>query len=169
MTDSAAGDVDPESSAAARQYPSRPIVGVGGVVLIDGRVLLIKRRFEPLAGRWSLPGGVLEVGETLAEGLAREMMEETGLDVTVGPVIDVFDRITRDADGRTRFHYVLVDYLCHPRGGKPVAGSDVSEVALVEIDDLARHDLTPKTIEVIARALDTSNAEAAGPTAASSR
>ena len=153
MTDPAAGAADPEPAAAARQYPSRPTVGVGGVVLIDGRVLLIKRRFEPLAGRWSLPGGALEVGETLAEGLAREMMEETGLDVTVGPVLDVFDRITRDPDGRTRFHYVLVDYLCYPRGGEPVAGSDVSEVALVEIDDLARHDLTPKTREVIARAL----------------
>jgi ADP-ribose pyrophosphatase YjhB (NUDIX family) len=153
VTDPAAGAVDPASAAAARQYPARPIVGVGGVVLIDGRVLLIKRRFEPLAGRWSLPGGALEVGETLAEGLAREMKEETGLDVTVGPLLDVFDRITRDPDGRTRFHYVLVDYLCHPRGGEPVAGSDVSEVALVEIDDLARYGLAPKTLDVIARAL----------------
>ena len=160
MTEPAADSVDPESAAAARQYPARPIVGVGGVVLIDGRVLLIKRRFEPLAGRWSLPGGTLEVGETLAEGLARELKEETGLDVDVGPVVDVFDRITRDPDGRTRFHYVLVDYLCHPRGGEPVAGSDVSEVALVEIDDLARYELTPKTIEVITRALDLSYAAA---------
>jgi ADP-ribose pyrophosphatase YjhB (NUDIX family) len=152
VTDPAAGSVNPGSAAAARQYPARPIVGVGGVVLIDGRVLLIKRRFEPLAGRWSLPGGTLEVGETLAEGLAREMKEETGLDVEVGPVVDVFDRITRDPDGRTRFHYVLVDYLCRPRGGEPVAGSDVSEVALVEIDDLGRYDLTVKTREVIAEA-----------------
>jgi ADP-ribose pyrophosphatase YjhB (NUDIX family) len=158
VTDPAAGSVNPESAAAAREYPARPIVGVGGVVVIDGRVLLIKRRFEPLAGRWSLPGGTLEVGETLAEGLAREMKEETGLDVDVGPVVDVFDRITRDSDGRTRFHYVLVDYLCHPLGGEPVAGSDVSEVALVEIDDLGRYDLTPKTIEVITRALDLSKA-----------
>ena len=156
MTDPAAGSVNPESAAAARQYPPRPIVGVGGVVLIDGRVLLIKRRFEPLAGRWSLPGGTLEVGETLAEGLARELKEETGLDVDVGPVVDVFDRITRDPDGRVRFHYVLVDYLCHPLGGEPVAGSDVSEAALVKIDDLGRYDLTPKTIEVITRAVDVS-------------
>ena len=156
MTDPAAGSVNPESAAAARQYPPRPIVGVGGVVLIDGRVLLIKRRFEPLAGRWSLPGGTLEVGETLAEGLARELKEETGLDVDVGPVVDVFDRITRDPDGRVRFHYVLVDYLCHSLGGEPVAGSDVSEAALVKIDDLGRYDLTPKTIEVITRAVDVS-------------
>jgi ADP-ribose pyrophosphatase YjhB (NUDIX family) len=125
---------------------------VGGIVFVDGRVLLIKRRFEPLAGRWSLPGGALEVGETLAEGLAREMKEETGLDVEVGPVVDVFDRITRDAQGRPRFHYVLVDFLCTARAGTPIAGSDVAEVALVDTGDLARYDLTPKTIEVVGRA-----------------
>jgi ADP-ribose pyrophosphatase YjhB (NUDIX family) len=122
------------------------------VVFVGGRVLLIKRRFEPLAGRWSLPGGALELGETLAEGLAREMKEETGLDVDVGPVIDVFDRITRDDQGRARFHYVLADYLCSVRAGTPVAGSDVAEVALAESGDLVRYDLTPKTLEVIARA-----------------
>ena len=160
MREPAADSVDPESAAAARQYPARPIVGVGGVVLIDGRVLLIKRRFEPLVGRWSLPGGALEVGETLAEGLAREMKEETGLDVEVGPVVDVFDRITRDPDGRTRFHYVLVDYVCRSRGGAPVAGSDVSAVVLADVNDLSRYDLTPKTLEVIARALDMSYAAA---------
>ena len=144
------------SSAGAaphgREYPSRPIVGVGGVVFVGGRLLLIKRRFEPLAGRWSLPGGVLEVGETLAEGLAREMKEETGLDVHVGPLVDVFDRITRDEQGRARFHYVLVDYLCTVRAGTPAAGSDVAEVVLADPGDLARYDLTPKTIEVIERA-----------------
>jgi ADP-ribose pyrophosphatase YjhB (NUDIX family) len=137
-----------------REYPSRPIVGVGGVVFIDRRVLLIRRRFEPLAGRWSLPGGALEVGETLAGGLAREMKEETGLDVVVGPVVDVFDRITRDEHGRVRYHYVLVDFLCRARRGSPVAGSDVAEVALAGPDDLARYDLTPKTLEVITRARD---------------
>jgi ADP-ribose pyrophosphatase YjhB (NUDIX family) len=125
---------------------------VGGVAFVGGRVLLIKRRFEPLAGRWSLPGGALEVGETLAEGLAREMNEETGLDVDVGPVVDVFDRITRDDDGRARFHYVLVDFLCTVRAGTPMAGSDVAEVALAEPGDLARYGLTAKTLEVIERA-----------------
>jgi ADP-ribose pyrophosphatase YjhB (NUDIX family) len=135
-----------------REYPARPIVGVGGVVFIGGQVLLIRRRFEPLAGRWSLPGGAVEVGETLAEGLAREMREETGLEVSVGPVVDVFDRITRDEQGRARFHYVLVDYLCRARSGSPAPGSDVSEVVLADPDDLARFDLTPKTIEVIGRA-----------------
>ena len=140
------------AAPSGREYPSRPIVGVGGVAFVGGRVLLIKRRFEPLAGRWSLPGGALEVGETLAEGLAREMNEETGLDVDVGPVVDVFDRITRDDDGRARFHYVLVDFLCTVRAGTPVAGSDVAEVALAEPGDLARYGLTAKTLEVIERA-----------------
>ena len=140
------------AAPAGREYPSRPIVGVGGVVFLDGRVLLVKRRFAPLAGRWSVPGGALEVGETLAEGLAREVREETGLDVEVGPAVDVFDRITRDADGRVQFHYVLADYLCRPAGGALAAGSDVAEVALADPDDLAPYDLTPKTLEVIARA-----------------
>jgi len=137
---------------SGREYPARPIVGVGGVVFVNGRVLLIRRRFEPLAGRWSLPGGALEVGETLAEGLAREMKEETGLDVLVGPVVDVFDRITRDDRGRARYHYVLVDFLCTAREGDPVAGSDVAEVVFADPEDLACYDLTPKTLEVIARA-----------------
>ena len=137
-----------------REYPPRPIVGVGGVAFVGGRVLLVKRRFEPLAGRWSLPGGALEVGETLAQGLARELREETGLDVEVGPVVDVFDRITRDQEGRVRFHYVLVDFLCTVQAGMPAPGSDVAEVTLVGIGDLARYELTPKTIEVIGRARD---------------
>ena len=153
MTVPGSGAGGPGGAPSGREYPSRPIVGVGGVVFVDGRVLIIKRRFEPLAGRWSLPGGALEVGETLAEGLAREMKEETGLDVEVGPVVDVFDRITRDEQGRPRFHYVLVDFLCTARAGMPVAGSDVAEVALVDTGDLARYDLTPKTIDVIFRAL----------------
>jgi ADP-ribose pyrophosphatase YjhB (NUDIX family) len=148
--DSGAGGAT--DARSGREYPSRPIVGVGGVAFVDGRVLLIKRRFEPLAGRWSLPGGALEVGETLAGGLTREMKEETGLDVEVGTVVDVFDRITRDAQGRPRFHYVLVDFLCAVRAGTPVAGSDVAEVALADTRDLARFDLTAKTIEVISRA-----------------
>jgi len=134
---------------ATREYPARPLVGVGGVVFLDGRVLLIRRRFDPLAGRWSIPGGAVEAGETLAEALAREMREETGLDVEVGPVLDVFDRITRDPDGRVRYHYVLVDFLCRASQGEPVAGSDVSEVALADPADLVPYDLTPKTADVI--------------------
>jgi mutator protein MutT len=107
-----------------RQYPDRPFVGVGAVIVSDGKVLLVKRGREPLAGQWSLPGGAVEVGETLEECLVRELREETGLDVEVGPVIEVFDRITRDDEGRVEYHFVLVDYLCWPIGGelRPAVG-----------------------------------------------
>ena len=105
-----------------RAYPDRPFVGVGAVIVHQGRVVLIKRRFEPLAGQWSLPGGAVDVGETLVECVAREMLEETGLVVEVGPVVEVFDRIIHDGDGRVQFHYVLVDYLCRPDRRHPASG-----------------------------------------------
>jgi ADP-ribose pyrophosphatase YjhB (NUDIX family) len=143
----------------SRQYPERPIVGVGAVIVQDGRVLLVRRRYEPLAGRWSLPGGTLELGETLEAGLAREMREETGLDVEVGPVIEVFDRIMLDEDTRVQYHFVLVDYLCWPAGGTLVAGSDVDDAMFVSPTDLTRFDVTDKVQSVIARALELSNLE----------
>ena len=143
----------------SRQYPERPIVGVGAVIVQDGRVLLVRRRYEPLAGRWSLPGGTLELGETLEAGLAREMREETGLDVEVGPVIEVFDRIMLDEDKRVQYHFVLVDYLCWPAGGTLVAGSDVDDAMFVSPTDLTRFDVTDKVQSVIARALELSNLE----------
>jgi 8-oxo-dGTP diphosphatase len=136
----------------SRRYPARPVVGVGGVAFIDGKVVLIKRRFEPLAGRWSIPGGALELGESLQDGLAREMREETGLDVEVGPLVELFDRVTRDEGGRIQFHYVLADYVCRPVGGTLAAGSDVAEVDLADPDRLEPFDLTEKTLEVIAAA-----------------
>ena len=138
----------------SRQYPERPIVGVGAVIVKDGRVLLVKRRYEPLAGRWSIPGGTLELGETLETGLTREMQEETGLTIEVGPVIEVFDRIIVDADKRVRYHFVLVDYLCWPIGGSLQAGSDVDEAVMVDPASLDEYDLTEKAREVIARALE---------------
>lgn len=153
MSESRRSSGDPEAGFTSREYPRRPIVGVGGVILVDGRVVLIRRRFEPMADRWSLPGGAVDVGETLLRGLVREMKEETGLDVEVGPVVDVFDRITHDADGRVRFHYVLADYLCRVTGGTLAAGSDAADIALVDPNDLDRYDLTDKTLDVIRRAL----------------
>ncbi len=136
-----------------RQYPDRPVVGVGAVIVQDGGVVLIKRRYEPLKGRWSLPGGGVEVGETLAEAVAREMLEETGLQVEVGPVIEVFDRITRDGEQRVRYHYVLVDYLCWPIAGKLQAGSDVDDAMVVDPAALAPFDLAPPTTAVIERGM----------------
>jgi ADP-ribose pyrophosphatase YjhB (NUDIX family) len=137
-----------------RSYPERPIVGVGAVVLVDGKVVLIKRRYEPLAGQWSLPGGTLEVGESLEAGAAREILEETGLVVEVGPVIEVFDRILVDPDQRVRYHFVLIDYLCRPIGGALQHGSDVDAVTLADPDDLARFGLTLKATAIIRRALE---------------
>ena len=137
-----------------RQYPERPIVGVGAVIVDDhGRVVLIKRRYDPLAGQWSLPGGAVELGETLEACVAREMLEETGLDVDVGPVIEVFDRITVDDDRRVQYHYVLVDYLCWPLGGELRAGGDVDDAVFVYPADLRKYDLTVKATAVIERAL----------------
>lgn len=138
----------------SRQYPERPIVGVGAVIVKSGKVLLVKRRYEPLAGRWSIPGGTLELGEALETGVAREMLEETGLEIEVGPVIEVFDRIIFDADKRVRYHFVLVDYLCWPIGGGLQAGSDVAEAVLVDPASLDAYDLTVKAQAVIDRALE---------------
>ena len=136
-----------------RDYPDRPFVGVGAVIVHGGKVVLIRRRYEPLAGQWSLPGGVVEIGETLESSVAREMQEETGLEVEVGPVIEVFDRITRDSDGRVRYHYVLVDYLCWPISGELRAGSDVDDAVLVDPAAMGPYGLTAKATAVIERAL----------------
>jgi 8-oxo-dGTP diphosphatase len=133
---------------------AHPIVGVGAVILMnDGCVVLVRRTHEPLAGQWSLPGGTLELGETLEAGTAREVLEETGLTVDVGPVVDVFDRILVDETEQVRYHFVLVDYLCRPRTHAAVAGSDVDALVLVDPSALGPYRLTEKAQTVIARAL----------------
>jgi 8-oxo-dGTP diphosphatase len=139
---------------STREYPERPIVGVGAVIVENGRVVLIRRRYEPLAGQWSLPGGTLELGETLEAGAAREMLEETGLVVDVGPVIEVFDRIMFDDAQRVRYHFVLVDYLCRPISGTLRAGSDVDDAVFAAPDELASYGLTKKATAVIHRGLE---------------
>jgi ADP-ribose pyrophosphatase YjhB (NUDIX family) len=149
-------DEEPAPASIARpsrQYPAQPVVGVGAVIVQNGKVVVIKRRYEPLAGQWTLPGGRLELGETLEAGLAREMLEETGLIVDVGPVVDVFDRILLDPERRIRYHYVLIDYLCRPVGGELTHGSDVAAAELADPCDLARYRLTPKATAVIQRAV----------------
>ena len=139
---------------SSRAYPDRPFVGVGAVIVDPAaRVLLVKRRFEPLAGQWSLPGGAVDVGETLQACVIREMREETGLEVEVGPVIEVFDRIMHDADNRVQYHYVLVDYVCRQVGGTLTAASDVADVAWVDPGALAGYELTEKAVAVIGQAL----------------
>jgi len=140
-----------------RKYPDRPIVGVGAVIIDGDRVLLVKRAHEPLKGEWSLPGGAVEVGESLEAALLREVREETCLDVTVGPVVEVLDRIGRDANDRVEYHFVIVDYLCRVAGGTATCGSDAEDVEWARRDDLARYRLTSAATAVIAKAFAISN------------
>ncbi len=139
---------------STRAYPERPIFGVGGVVFIEGRVVLVKRRNAPLAGRWSLPGGAVEVGEPIRQALKRELREEIGIETRVGPLIELFDRITRDEQGQVRYHYVLADYFCHHVSGELRPGSDAETVALTDPDDLAPYAVTTKARDVIRRAAE---------------
>ena len=134
----------------AREYPERPIVGVGAVIFDEGRVLLVQRGHAPMQGEWSLPGGALEVGETLEEGVRREVLEETGLIVEPVAMIEVFDRIARDDAGRVQFHYVLVDYLCRITGGSAACASDAADLRWASRDDL--DTIAPFTREVILKA-----------------
>ena len=136
-----------------RDYPDRPIIGVGAVIVSGGRALLVRRATQPLKGEWSVPGGMLELGEKLRDGAAREAFEETGLKVEVGDVLDVFDSIFIDDEGRTQYHYVLIDYLCRPQPGEAVPGSDVSEVLWVAESDLAAMNLRASIAQVVRKGL----------------
>jgi len=132
--------------------PSQPRVGVGAVVVHEGKVVLIRRGKEPLRGRWLVPGGTVELGETLEEALVREVREETGLEVRPLELVAVFDRIDRSA-GAVSYHYVIVDYVCECVGGVLCAGSDAEAAALVAPEDLARYDLPAKALEVVLEGL----------------
>ena len=136
----------------AREYPERPVVGVGGVVVQDGRALIVKRGHEPRKGEWSLPGGLVELGETLVAATKREIKEETGLDVEVGDVVEVFDRVHR-FDGRIQYHFVIVDYLCRPIGGALAAGDDAEDVAWVTVDEIGAYGVNEFATRVIRRGL----------------
>lgn len=137
-----------------RDYPDRPIVGVGAVIVSQGRVLLVRRDTEPLKGEWSIPGGALELGEKVHEGVRREALEETGLQVEPQRVLEVFDSVFHDERGRTQYHYVLIDYLCRVAGGEARAGSDVSEVRWVSADEIAVLELRDSTERVLRKGLE---------------
>jgi 8-oxo-dGTP diphosphatase len=136
-----------------REYPNHPIVGVGGVVIRGSRVLLIRRGSEPLKGEWSIPGGMLELGENLKDGVKREVLEETGLKVRPLEALTVFDRIQKNGK-RVRYHYVIVDYVCRPTGGNLKSGSDVLDARWVPREELPSYRITPKAASVIADAFD---------------
>jgi 8-oxo-dGTP diphosphatase len=153
--------------ASSREYPERPLVGVGGVVIDNGRALLIRRASEPLRGEWSIPGGMLELGETLEQGVARELLEETGLQVRVLELIEVFERIVYAPNGergggdsleRPRFHYVIVDYLCERISGEPAAASDVTDVVFAHEEDLGQFSLTETALRILHKAFSMNRA-----------
>ena len=145
--------------ASSREYPERPMVGVGGVIIDRGRALLIRRGSEPLLGEWSIPGGTLELGETLEQGVARELLEETGLTVKVIELIEVFDRIYVESTAGAseekkgpRFHYVIVDYLCERLAGEAIAASDVTDVAFASEEELPKYNLTETATRILRKA-----------------
>ncbi len=137
-----------------RDYPERPIIGVGAVIVDGERALIVRRNTEPLKGEWSVPGGMLELGEKLRDGARREALEETGLTVEAGEVLEVFDSIFTDEEGRTQYHYVLIDYLCRVMSGTAQAGSDVSEVKWVTERELAGLGLRESIERVVRKGLE---------------
>ncbi len=152
-----------------REYPEQPLVGVGGVVIESERALLIRRGGPPMEGQWSIPGGMLELGETLTQGVARELAEETGLDVNVLDIIEVLERIfpaLPGADGapgdaaRPQYHFVILDYLCEARGGTLCAGSDAREFAWAREDELVKFGLTAAATRVLQKAFSMARARA---------
>lgn len=135
-----------------RAYPSQPVTGVGAIVLQQDEVLLVRRGTAPQEGLWSLPGGALELGESLHQAVRREVLEETGLDVRVLEFAGAFERITTDSYGAVQYHYVLLDYLCEIVGGTLAAGDDAADAEWVNRAELRRRSLTPGLEAVIEKA-----------------
>ena len=135
-----------------REYPEHPLIGVAAVLFDEGFVWLARRNQEPSKGVWSLPGGLVEVGETHLEALARELGEELGIAMTVGGLVGVYDRIFHDANSRVRYHYVVVDYWGYIARGRPAAASDVSDVLRISLDQVDRMGLEPELIRAIREA-----------------
>lgn len=138
----------------SRSYPARPILGVGALIFDGDRILLVERGNEPLKGQWSLPGGAVETGEPLADAIRREVREETGFEIDPVEVAEIFERITPDSGGRTKYHYVLIDYLCRITGGELKAGDDASAVRWFSKGELQLLHITKGTLPVIERAFE---------------
>ena len=140
--------------ASNRQYPDRPILGVGALIFRDDRILLVERGKEPLKGYWSLPGGVVEAGETLEQAIRREVREETSLEIEIIQTIEIFERIIRDTNGRPEYHYVLIDYLCHSQSGEAKPADDAARVEWVRRHELPHYRITDGTLPVIQKGFD---------------
>jgi len=136
-----------------REYPETPLMGVGAVIVDQGRVVVIKRGAPPLLGEWSIPGGLLELGETVRQGVEREALEETGLVVESGEFLGVFDRIVPDDAGKIRFHYVLLDYLCRPVSRSLQAGYDAAEAKWMTLEELRDFPMMETTKKLLVRVL----------------
>ena len=159
MSSNAAGGVTPTDN---REYPERPIVAVGGVVVHESRVLLIRRGQPPMEGRWSIPGGILKLGETIAEGIERELREETGVQVRVLELIEIYEKVFRDRDDLLQYHFVILDYLCEFVEGTAEPGGDVTEVQWASEQELDGLALTGAAKHVICKAFSTLRGRAAG-------
>lgn len=138
--------------AVLRRYPSRPVIGVGGILLDGERVLLVRRGREPLKGVWSIPGGRVELGESLTGAVERELLEEVGLHVRAVEPVEIFERVVRDKEGRVEYHYVLIDYLCDVVGGRLAAGDDAAETRWVRRGELAAFGVTDGLPAVVEKA-----------------
>jgi len=136
-----------------RDYPDRPIVGVGAVIVENGRALVVRRATEPLKGEWSIPGGVVELGETLRQAAVREAKEETGLEVEAGEVLEVIDRIMPDPQQKIQYHYVLVDFLCRRISGEARSGADASELRWITPEELEGFPIAGSAAAVIRKGL----------------
>lgn len=137
-----------------REYPDTPLIGVGAIIIDAGRVVLVKRGHAPLKGEWSIPGGVLEVGETLRQGVVREAKEETGLTVEPAELLGVYDRMLKDDSGRTVYHYVLIDFLCRRVEGELLGAGDAEEAAWFTQDALRKLTLPEDTADVIRKGFE---------------
>jgi ADP-ribose pyrophosphatase YjhB (NUDIX family) len=145
-----------------REYPETPLIGVGAIIVENERVVLVKRGHPPLLGEWSIPGGVLEVGDMLREGAVREAQEETGLTVQPGEILGVYDRILREGD-RLQYHYVLIDFLCRRVSGEIRPGSDADEVGWFRREEIDALNLAPETAEVLRKGLDAASKDRKTP------
>ncbi len=139
-----------------RRYPDRPFVGVGAIIFRGDEVLLIRRGTPPALGKWSIPGGLVELGESLEDAVSREILEEVGLDVKVLDLVAVLDRVIKDHQGRIEYHYILHDFLCESAQGEPLPATDADECAFVPLDRLSSYDLTRGTEKIIRRAFESS-------------